>query len=150
MPQDPPFPPEATPNEAIDAIRDELALMDGAFGPYELVMDWAKTLPVLPAELRRDEFLVPGCQSRVWLLPSVRDGRLWFRGDSDAVIVRGLVAMLLRIFSGRTPGAIAATDFSALEAMDLAGLKLSMNRGNGVAAMARRIRALAEGAAQAA
>lgn len=137
-------PAEPTPDAAIAEIKAELALMDGTFGPYELVLDWAKAMPPLPAALRQDEFLVPGCQSKVWLVPSEAEGKLWFRGDSDAPIVRGLVAMMLRIFSGRAPAEIAATDFSALERLDLAGLKLSMNRGNGVAAMARRIRALAQ------
>ena len=90
-------PAEPTPDAAIAEIKAELALMDGTFGPYELVLDWAKAMPPLPAALHRDEFLVPGCQSKVWLVPSEAEGKLWFRGDSDAPIVRGLVAMMLRM-----------------------------------------------------
>ena len=149
-PMIPAAPPEPTPDAAIAAIADELALMDGVFGPYELVLDWAKALPPLPAALQRDELLVPGCQSKVWLVVHAEGGRLWFQGDSDAPIVRGLVAMMLRIFSGRSAAEIAAADFAALERLDLAGLRLSMNRGNGVAAMARKIRARAEAGQQAA
>jgi cysteine desulfuration protein SufE len=89
-----------------------------------------------------DRHRVPGCQSKVWMEAVLQDGRLWFAGASDAAIVSGLVALLLRVYSGRTPAEIAATDpvflkeFGLLEA-------LSTNRGNGVAAMARKLRDVA-------
>lgn len=148
---DPPFvvPPEASAAAAIAALKEELALFDDWTGRYEQVIDWGRALPPFPAAWRDAARRVEGCQSRVWLEARPAAGRLWFAGASDAAIVQGLVAMLLRVYSGRPPAEILATDPGFLVELDLLG-HLSANRGNGVAALVRRIRAhaaAAEGAA---
>lgn len=138
---DAPFfsPPEPTAADAIAAIGDELAFFDDDLDRFQMIMDWGRALPAFPATWQTDDRLVPGCQARVWLQDSVDDGKLWLAADSDAPIVRGLVAILLRVYSGRLPSEIATTDPVFLKDLGLLG-SLSMNRGNGVASMARRIR----------
>ena len=96
-------------------------------------------LPSFPDVWADDEHRVPGCQSRVWMEMVERDGKCYFAGASDAAIVSGLVAMLLRVYSGRDAAEIAATDPVFLKDLGLIEA-LSTNRGNGIAAMARRIR----------
>jgi len=139
------IPTEATAAEAIAAIRDELALFDDWIDRYEQVIDWGRALPPFPAAWREPSRRVEGCQSQVWLEPRFEGGRLWLAGASDAAIVQGLVALLLRVYSGRTPEEILAVDPRFLVELDLVG-NLSANRGNGVAALIRRIRGLVEGA----
>ncbi len=135
-------PEDATAADAIAAIGEELAVFDDWMDRYQYIIELGRKLPTFPETWADDEHRVPGCQSRVWMEASLRDGALFLAGASDAAIVSGLVAMLLRVYSGRTPAEIMATeprflkDFGLLEA-------LSTNRGNGVAAMARRIRDLA-------
>ncbi|GIX08702.1 SufE family protein [Elioraea sp.] len=136
-------PAEASAAEAIAALKEELAFFDDWLDRYEQVIDWGRALPPFPAAWREPSRRVEGCQSQVWLASRLADGRLWLAGASDAAIVQGLVAMLLRIYSGRTPEEILAADAGGfLQEMDLIG-NLSANRGNGVAALIRRIRALA-------
>ena len=89
-----------------------------------------------------DAHRVPGCQSKVWMEAERRDGRLFFAGASDAAIVSGLVALLLRVYSGRTAEEIAGTDPGFLKDLGLIEA-LSTNRGNGIAAMARKLREVA-------
>lgn len=150
-PPAPPFPapPEATPQAAITAIGEELGFFDDELDRFQMIIDWGRALPPFPAEWQVEAKLVPGCQARVWLQPAWRDGRLWLAADSDAPIVRGLAAILLRVYGGRTAPEIAAADPGFLQALGLLG-SLSMNRGNGVASMARRIQALARQGDQAA
>ncbi len=135
-------PEDATAADAIAAIGEELAVFDDWMDRYQYIIELGRKLPAFPEIWADDEHRVPGCQSRVWMEASLRDGALFLAGASDAAIVSGLVAMLLRVYSGRAPAEIMATephflkDFGLLEA-------LSTNRGNGVAAMARRIRDVA-------
>jgi cysteine desulfuration protein SufE len=89
-----------------------------------------------------DAHRVPGCQSRVWMEATARDGRLWFAAMSDAAIVSGLLALVLRVYSGRSPDEIVATDPVFLKDLGLLEA-LSTNRGNGIAAMARKVREVA-------
>jgi cysteine desulfuration protein SufE len=139
--------PFATPREpsaaaAIAAIADELAIFDSWEDRYRYIIDLGRDLPPFPAAWMDEAHRVAGCQSRVWLAGEVRDGQLTLAGTSDAAIVAGLVALLLRVYSGRTPAEIAATPPDFLTELGLIGA-LSTNRGNGIAAMARRIRAMA-------
>ena len=99
-------------------------------------------LPPFPPAWMDDTHRVPGCQSRVWMQAEPRDGALFLAGASDAAIVSGLIALLLRVYSGRSPEEIIATDPAFLKELGLMGA-LSTNRGNGVAAMVRKIRELA-------
>jgi len=109
---------------------------------YQFIIELGRKLPPYPDAWADDAHRVPGCQSRVWLEAEVRDGRLYLAGASDAAIVSGLVALLLRVYSGRTAAEIAATDPVFLKDLGLIEA-LSTNRGNGIAAMARKIREVA-------
>jgi len=139
------------------AIEAELAELSSEFEVlgdweerYRYVIDLGKTLAPLTDAERSDANKVRGCASQVWLVTEPQaDGTLRFRGDSDAHIVRGLIAILLRLFSGRAPGEIAAFDAeAAFESLGLKGA-LSQQRSNGLASMAARIRRDAELAAAA-
>ncbi len=135
-------PPEPTAAEAVAAIGEELSLFDDWMDRYQQIIDWGRALPSFPEEWQDDAHRVPGCQSRVWMEAMERDGRLYLAGTSDAAIVSGLVALLLRVYSGRSRAEIAATDPRFLTDLGLIEA-LSTNRGNGIAAMARRIRDVA-------
>lgn len=135
-------PEEVTAAEAIEAINDELSLFDDWMDRYQYIIDMGRKLPPFPDEWADDAHRVPGCQSRVWMEVNGRDGKLFFAGLSDAAIVSGLVALLLRVYSGRTPQEILGTDPVFLKDMGLLEA-LSTNRGNGIAAMARKLREVA-------
>ncbi|MFT8551762.1 SufE family protein [Acetobacter okinawensis] len=135
-------PQEDTAAEAIEAIGDELDVFDDWMERYQYIIEMGRKLPPFPPEWCNDAHRVPGCQSQVWLEEKEEDGRLYFAGLSDAAIVCGLVALLLRVYSGRTREEIQATDPGFLRDLGLVQA-LSTNRGNGVEAMARAIRTAA-------
>jgi len=128
----------ATPFEE---LRDEFDLLGDWEERYRHVIDLGRTLEPLTDAERSDANKVRGCASQVWLIKALGpDGRLRFRGDSDAHIVRGLIAILLRLYSGRTPDEILAIDArGALEGLGLIGA-LSAQRSNGLFSMVERIR----------
>ena len=140
---DPFIPPEdPTAAEAIAMIGEDFAVFDDWTDRYQHIIDLGRKLPPFPTEWMDDAHRVPGCQSKVWMETTMRDGDLFFAGASDAAIVSGLVALLLRVYSGRSPAEILATDPVFLKDLGLLEA-LSTNRGNGIAAMARKIRELA-------
>lgn len=132
-------PEEATAAAAIEAIGEDLDVFDDWMDRYAHLIEMGRKLPPFPEAWQDDAHRVPGCQSKVWLEAEERDGRLWLAGASDAAIVSGLVALLLRVYSGRPPAEILATDPAFLKDFGLLEA-LSTNRGSGVASMARRIR----------
>ena len=141
-------PEDPTSAEAIAMIGEEFSVFDDWMERYQHIIDMGRKLPPFPPDWMDDAHRVPGCQSKVWMQSTLRDGDLYLAGASDAAIVSGLVALLLRVYSGRSPAEILATDPVFLKDLGLLEA-LSTNRGNGIAAMARKIRALAA-AAQAA
>ncbi|MCX8667152.1 SufE family protein [Acetobacteraceae bacterium B3987] len=132
-------PQEEDAAQAITAIGDELTLFDDWMERYQYIIELGRKLPTFPQEWQDDAHRVPGCQSQVWLEAEEKEGRLFFAGASDAAIVQGLVALLLRVYSGRTRDEILATDPVFLHELGLVKA-LSANRGNGVEAMAKAIR----------
>jgi cysteine desulfuration protein SufE len=136
MPEDP------TAADAIAAIGDELGVFDDWMDRYQYIIELGRKLPPFPEEWANDAHRVPGCQSRVWMEATTRDGKMYFAGASDAAIVSGLVALLLRVYSGRAPAEITATDPVFLKDLGLLEA-LSTNRGNGIASMARKVREVA-------
>lgn len=127
----------------IGAIRDDFAFLEEWEDRYRYVIDLGAALPPFPDESRVDAHKVPGCVSQVWLTTSIGDGPdpvIEFRGDSDAHIVRGLVAIMLALFSGRPASEIVATDAEAL--LKELGLDehLSPQRANGLRSMIKRIK----------
>ncbi len=135
-------PQEPTAADAIAAIGEELDVFDDWMDRYQFIIDLGRKLPPFPAEWSDDAHRVPGCQSKVWMEGAQRGGKLYLAGVSDAAIVSGLIALLLRVYSGRPPGEIIATDPVFLRELGLLEA-LSTSRGNGIAAMARKIRELA-------
>jgi cysteine desulfuration protein SufE len=135
-------PEESSAAAAIAAIGDELDVFDDWMDRYQFIIELGRKLPPFPDAWQNDAHRVPGCQSKVWMEAVLRDGRLFLGGISDAAIVSGLIALLLRVYSGRAPAEIVATDPVFLKDLGLLEA-LSTNRGNGIAAMARKIRELA-------
>lgn len=109
---------------------------------YQYIIELGRGLPPFPMEWMDDAHRVPGCQSKVWMEVRPRAEHLFLAGASDAAIVSGLVALLLRVYSGRTPEEILGTNAAFLKELGLIEA-LSTSRGNGVAAMARKIREMA-------
>ena len=136
-------PEDPSAADAISAIGEELDVFDDWMDRYQYIIELGRKLPAFPAEWQDDAHRVPGCQSQVWMEAAVQDGRLLLAGASDAAIVSGLVALLLRVYSGRPPAEVLATDPVFLKDLGLLEA-LSTNRGNGIAAMARRIRDVAQ------
>ena len=136
-------PEDASAADAIAAIGEELDVFDDWMDRYQYIIELGRKLPGFPADWQNDAHRVPGCQSQVWMEAAVQDGRLLLAGASDAAIVSGLVALLLRVYSGRPPEEVLATDPVFLKDLGLLEA-LSTNRGNGIAAMARRIRDVAQ------
>jgi cysteine desulfuration protein SufE len=132
-------------DDALTELKDEFELLGDWEERYRYVIDLGKELAPLTDAERNDATRVRGCASQVWVVTEPQaDGRLNFRGDSDAHIVRGLIAILLRLYSGRPPAEILAFDAkAAFEALGLAGA-LSAQRSNGLASMVARIRRDAE------
>lgn len=131
-----------TLKEAEDEVVESFSMYDEWLDKYEYLIDLGKNLSPYPESDKTDDKLIKGCQSRVWLNWKLEDGRLWFTADSDAIITKGIISLLISIYSGRTPAEIAASDFGFIEKI---GLKenLSPTRANGLASMIATIKAVA-------
>ena len=127
-------------------VVEEFSFYDEWLDKYAYLIDLGKNLPPYPEDARDEDHLIKGCQSRVWLhARKEEDGRLYFEADSDAVITKGIISLLVDVYSGRTPDEIAGDDFGFLEEI---GLKenLSPTRANGLVSMVATLKALAAGA----
>lgn len=98
---------------------------------FQVLIELGEKLPPYPEDKKKDDYLVPGCQSRVWIAPEIKDGKLYFYADSDTSLTKGLIAILVKIFSGHSPEEIAESNLNFLETI---GLKkfLSISRRNGL------------------
>jgi len=136
----------ATPEDTLAELIEEFDLLGDWEGRIEYVIDLGKGLAPLPEAARTETNKVPGCAAQVWLASEAKDGRLWFQADSDSALSKGNVALLLKLYSGRTPSQILG--FDARAALDRLGLPqaLTRQRANGLNSMVGRIR---EAAAQA-
>lgn len=132
------------PMTAFDDIRDDFAFLDDWDDRYKYIIDLGRALAPYPEDKRDEAHKVRGCASQVWLNVEADGDALVFVGDSDAHIVKGLIALLLALYSGKTPSDILALDpKEALAAFDLQD-HLTPQRSNGLASMIQRIRAIAE------
>jgi len=129
-------------DQAQQDIIDTFAVFDDWAERYRYLIELGRNLPPLASEDMTQENRLHGCQAQVWLVPSVRDGKLYLRANSDAAIVAGLIALLLKVYSGRTPQEILDASPAFIDAIGLSE-HLSPNRANGLALMLARIRALA-------
>ena len=123
-------------------IIEEFSLFDDWMDRYQYLIDLGRRLPEFPDELRTDANRIRGCQSQVWFVPEKRNERLYFRAISDAAIVSGLIALLLRLYSGREPRDILDTPVDFVGALDLQN-HLSPTRSNGLSSMLKAIRGFA-------
>lgn len=134
-------------SRSFDDIAADMAFLDDWEERYRYVIDLGRTMPPLDEALRTEASRVHGCASQVWLVPEWHDGLLHFRGDSDAVIVRGLIAVLAALYAGKTPAEILALDAQAVLARLGLDQALSSQRSNGLRAMVERVRETAARAA---
>ena len=128
-----------TINELQDNIIEEFSAFDDWMDKYALLIDLGNSLPPLEEKYKTESNLIEGCQSRVWLQADYEDGKIIFKGESDAVIVKGIVSLLINVLSGHTPQEILDTDLYFIEKI---GLKehLSPTRSNGLVAMVKQMR----------
>lgn len=133
---------EKTLQEIENEVVDEFSMFDEWLDKYEYLIELGKSLKDYPESDKIDGKLIKGCQSRVWLDYKVADGKIFFNADSDAIITKGIISLLIRIYSGRTPQEILSSDFSVV---DRIGLKenLSPTRAGGLASMIEKIREVA-------
>jgi cysteine desulfuration protein SufE len=132
-----------TLEEKKQEIIEEFSLYDEWLDKYEYLIELGKSLEAFPEEKKTEDRLIKGCQSRVWLDAEERDGRLFFTADSDAIITKGIISLLISVYSGRTREEIAGDDFGFVAEI---GLKenLSPTRANGLVSMIDTIKNLAE------
>lgn len=130
--------------ELSNEVVEEFSVFEEWIDKYEYIIELGKSLPLIDEKERRDENLIAGCQSRVWLSCSMEDGLLHFRADSDAIITKGIISLLIRVYDGQKPEDIVASDFSFIEKI---GLKenLSPTRAGGLVAMIKQIKLYALG-----
>ena len=128
--------------EIENEIIDEFSVFTDWMDKYEYIIELGKSLPMIDPQQKTEENLIKGCQSRVWLSSEYRDGKLWFAADSDAIITKGIISLLVRVFNGHAPEDILKSDFGFVEQI---GLKdnLSPTRANGLVSMIKQIQSYA-------
>ena len=130
-------------NESIEKVEaeivEEFSLFDSWEDKYEYIIDLGKKLPPLEAEHKKDENRVRGCQSTVWLVAENKEGRIFYKADSDAVIVKGLISMLIRVLSGRKPDEILEAELGFIKEIGMMN-HLAQTRSNGLLAMVKQMK----------
>ncbi len=130
-----------TLQEAKQDVVEDFSLYDDWLDKYEYLIDLGKNLPSFPNGKKTDDRLINGCQSRVWLDCEVRDGRIYFTADSDALITKGIISLLIEVYSGQNVNEVASDDFSFVKEIGLVD-NLSPTRANGLASMIATIKNL--------
>ena len=125
-------------NDIQDEIIEEFTSFDDWMDRYSLLIDYGNGLDAFPEEDKNDKNLIEGCQSKVWFTAQIQDGKVVYRGDSDAILVKGIVALLIRVLSGHTPEEIVNTQLYFIDEIQLRE-HLSPTRSNGLNAMLRRM-----------
>jgi cysteine desulfuration protein SufE len=128
-----------TIKEVQDLIIDEFSLFDDWMDKYNLLIDMGKDLPAIDPGYKVKDFLIEGCQSKVWLHPEFDGKLITFTADSDAIITRGIVALLIKVLTNRTPDEILSADLYFIEKIGLRQ-NLSPTRSNGLLAMVRQMK----------
>lgn len=129
-----------------DAIQEEIieefAIFDEWLDKYDYLIELSQTLPAIVAEHRTEEYVIKGCQSRVWVDARVEDGKVYYAADSDAIITKGIIALLIRVMNGRTPQEIVDMNLYFIDAIGLSE-NLSPTRSNGLVAMIKQMKMFA-------
>lgn len=128
--------------EAKKSVIEDFEMFDQWLDKYEYIIELGRNLPSYPEEKKTEDRLIKGCQSRVWLDCEVRDGVLVFTADSDAIITKGIISLLISVYSGRTPAEITGDNFDFLGTIGLRD-NLSPTRSNGLASMVETIKRIA-------
>lgn len=131
--------PDLSIAETEREIIEEFALFDSWDDKYEYIIDLGKTLPVLDVKYKTDENRVRGCQSSVWLVADYKDGKLFYHADSDAMIVKGLISMLIRVLSGRTADEIIEARLDFIREIGMT-THLAQTRSNGLLSMVKQMK----------
>ena len=122
-----------------DEIIEEFSVFDDWLDKYDYLIGLSETLPPISPEHRTGQYLIEGCQSRVWVDARLEDGKVYYAADSDAIITKGIIALLIRVLNGRTPQEILDTELYFIDAIGLSA-NLSPTRANGLAAMVKQMR----------
>lgn len=132
-----------------EAIIEEFSVFDEWLDKYDYLIELSDTLPAIANEHRMEQYVIKGCQSRVWVDARIEDGKIFYSADSDAIITKGIIALLIRVMNGRTPQEIIDLDLYFIDAIGL-GENLSPTRSNGLVAMIKQMKmyALALGSRQ--
>lgn len=122
-----------------EEIIEEFSMFDDWLDKYDYLISLSESLPVISSEHKTDDYIIEGCQSRVWVDARLADGKIFYSADSDAIIIKGLLALLIRAMAGRTPQEVVDLDLYFIDAI---GLKenLSPTRGNGLLATIKQMR----------
>ena len=125
-----------------EEIIEEFSVFDDWLDKYNYLIELSETLPSIDPRHRTDQYVIKGCQSRVWVDAELREGKVYYTADSDAIITKGIIALLVRVLDGRTPQEIVDTD---LYFIDRIGLRenLSPTRSNGLLAMVKQMKLFA-------
>ena len=122
-----------------EEIIDEFSIFDDWLDKYDYLISLSDTLPMIDASKRTEQYLIEGCQSRVWVAAELIDGKMHYTADSDAIITKGIIALLVRVMNGRTPAEAANIDLYFIDAIGL-GENLSPTRSNGLRAMIQQMK----------
>ena len=117
-----------------DAIIEEFAMFDDWLDKYDYIISLSDSLPEIDPQKRTDKYLIEGCQSRVWVSSEIKDGKMFYSADSDAIITKGIIALLISVMNGRSPEEAANIELYFIDAIGL-GENLSPTRSNGLRAM---------------
>jgi len=128
-----------TIKEIENKITDEFGLFNDWMDKYNYIIDMGKTLPIIDEKYKTDQYIISGCQSRVWLSAEMENGKIIFKANSDAIITKGIINLLIRVLSNQSPDDILKTDLGFL---DKIGLKehLSPTRSNGLTSMIKQMK----------
>ncbi|MBQ8778793.1 MAG: SufE family protein [Alistipes sp.] len=122
-----------------EEIIEEFSAFDEWLDKYDYLIELSDTLPAIVAEHRTDDYVIKGCLSRVWVDARIEQGKVFFSADSDAIITKGIIALLIRVMNGRTPSEIIDMDLYFIDAIGL-GENLSPTRSNGLLAMIKQMK----------
>lgn len=122
-----------------EEIIEEFAIFDDWLDKYDYLIELSDSLPAIAAEHRTDDYIIKGCQSRVWVDARLEDGKVYFAADSDAIITQGIIALLIRVMNGRTPQELLDLELYFIDAIGL-GENLSPTRSNGLLAMIKQMK----------
>lgn len=130
---------DKTIDQVQESIIDEFLLFDDWMDKYDHLIEEGRNLPLIDEKYKHNDYLIEGCQSKVWLYPEFIDGKIYFKADSDAIITKGIAALLIRVLSGRTPDEIIDADLYFIDRVGLSQ-NLSPTRSNGLLSMLKQMK----------